>query len=99
MTPFLLASACPLIVTLCYVSLCAGSPYGDCRRCRGMGHAIKRNRRGTLQRGKDCRRCHGYGKRVRVGRRLYNQWLRIYREGQSEPRSTTTAARPFAKKG
>lgn len=97
MTPFLLASACPLIVTLCYVSLCAGSPYGDCRRCHGMGHAIKHDRKGRAKRGKDCRRCHGYGKRLRVGRRLYNLWLRIYREGQTDP--ATTSAHPFAKKG
>ncbi|WP_309252209.1 MULTISPECIES: hypothetical protein [unclassified Streptomyces] len=62
-----------------------------------MGHAIKRTRSGALKRGKDCRRCHGHGKRLRIGRRLYNLWLRIYREGQTD--APKPAARPFAKKG
>ncbi|MGD6753813.1 hypothetical protein [Streptomyces sp. BH105] len=97
MTPLLAASACLLVITLGYVAVCAGSPYGDCRKCHGMGHAIKTDRKGRPKRGKDCRRCHGYGKRIRVGRHLFNLWLRIYREGQHE--TPTTPAHPFAKKG
>ncbi|MFF7202056.1 hypothetical protein [Streptomyces sp. NPDC008141] len=85
MTPILLASACLLVVTLGYGSLCAGSPYGDCRKCRGMGHAIKTDRKGRMKRGKTCRRCRGYGKRIRVGRHLYNVWLRIHRAGTGTP--------------
>ncbi|WP_327680190.1 hypothetical protein [Streptomyces sp. NBC_00467] len=85
MTPILLASACLLIVTLGYASLCAGSPYGDCRKCRGFGFAMKTDRKGRMKRGKTCRRCRGYGKRIRVGRHLYNVWLRLYRAGTDTP--------------
>ncbi|MFJ2890300.1 hypothetical protein ACIO53_30030 [Streptomyces sp. NPDC087305] len=68
-------------VTLCYVAVCAASPFGNCRKCRGMGHKLKTNRKGQLKRGKNCRRCKGRGKRVRVGRWIYNRASRIYREG------------------
>ncbi|MCT9087329.1 hypothetical protein N4G70_00420 [Streptomyces sp. ASQP_92] len=95
MTLILLASACLLIVTLGYASLCASSPFGDCRKCKGFGYALKKNRRGQLKPGKTCRRCRGERKRIRTGRHLYNLWLRIYREGQTD----TPAARPFSKKG
>ncbi|MFF4228993.1 hypothetical protein [Streptomyces sp. NPDC001820] len=81
MTPALLAIACLLGVTLCYIGVCAGSPFGDCRKCRGMGHAIKHDRKGRMKRGKDCRRCKATGKRIRVGRHLYNLWARAYRDG------------------
>ncbi|MYV88858.1 hypothetical protein [Streptomyces sp. SID1034] len=95
MTLILLASACLLIVTLGYAGLCASSPFGDCRKCKGFGYALKKNRRGQLKPGKTCRRCRGERKRIRTGRHLYNLWLRIYREGQAD----TPAARPFSKKG
>ncbi|UPZ31638.1 hypothetical protein MUK60_29995 [Streptomyces sp. LRE541] len=81
MTPVLLAITLLFGVTLCYAAVCAGSPFGNCRRCRGMGHALKTDRKGRLKRGKDCRRCHATGKRIRVGRWLYNRWARIYRAG------------------
>ncbi|MCG0286087.1 hypothetical protein [Streptomyces sp. PSAA01] len=81
MTPITLAIACLLAITLSYVSLCAVSPFGDCRRCHGMGHAIKHDRKGRMKRGKDCRRCDATGKRIRVGRWLYNRAARIYRDG------------------
>ncbi|TKA09523.1 hypothetical protein [Actinacidiphila oryziradicis] len=81
MTPFLLASACLLAVTLCYAGLCAVQPFADCRRCHGMGHATKTTRRGTLKRGKDCRHCKATGKRIRTGRHLYNLWRRTHRDG------------------
>ncbi|MET9416237.1 hypothetical protein ABZY03_19035 [Streptomyces klenkii] len=77
----LLASACLLIVTLGYVIKCWLSPFGDCRKCAGMGHQLNRNRKGTLKRGKDCRRCDGTGKRIRIGRWLYNRSARTYRAG------------------
>ncbi|MEU6054170.1 hypothetical protein ABZ829_27585 [Streptomyces xanthochromogenes] len=83
MTLILLASACLLIVTLGYVSLCASSPFGDCRKCKGFGYALKKNRRGQLKPGKTCRRCRGERKRIRTGRHLYNLWLRLYREGRT----------------
>ena len=85
MTPILATIARLLIVTLGYIGLCAASPFGDCRKCRGMGHALKTNRKGQLKRGKDCRRCHATGKRIRAGRWLYNRWARIYRAGTNTP--------------
>lgn len=86
MTLFLLASACLLLVTFGYASLCAASPFGDCRKCKGFGYALKKDRRGNLKPGKTCRRCHGDRKRIRVGRHLFNMWLRLYREGTDTPR-------------
>lgn len=91
MTLILLACACLFVVTLGYVSLCASSPYGDCRKCRGFGFAMKTDRKGRLKRGKPCRRCKGHGKRIRVGRHLYNLWLRVYRDGSDTPAKTRTA--------
>ncbi|MFE2086139.1 hypothetical protein [Streptomyces sp. NPDC059460] len=81
MTPALLASTLLLFVTLSYASLCAASPFGNCRKCRGMGHAITTDRKGRTKRGKDCRRCKATGKRIRVGRHLYNIAARLHRDG------------------
>ncbi|MEV7198894.1 hypothetical protein [Streptomyces griseoluteus] len=86
MTPIVLAITCLIAVTLGYGGLCAASPFGDCRRCHGMGHALKHDRKGRLKRGKDCRRCRATGKRIRAGRWLYNRWARIYRAGTDTPR-------------
>ncbi|MFG2258566.1 hypothetical protein [Streptomyces mirabilis] len=97
MTPLLLACACLLIITLGYVSLCAASPYGDCRKCHGFGFATKTDRKGRTKRGKDCRRCKGHGKRIRVGRHLYNLWLRVARDGTDTP--APAAAKQPAPKG
>ncbi|MEU1779258.1 hypothetical protein ABZ545_07180 [Streptomyces abikoensis] len=85
MTLFLLASACLIAVTLGYASLCAGSPVGNCRKCRGFGFRMTTDRKGRPKRGKHCRRCDGLGKRIRLGRRLLNLWLRIYRDGTDTP--------------
>ncbi|MEN8650609.1 hypothetical protein ABCR94_08220 [Streptomyces sp. 21So2-11] len=85
MTFTVLASACLLIVTLGYASLCASSPFGDCRKCKGFGYALTKNRRGQLRPGKTCRRCRGERKRIRVGRHLYNRWLHLYRDGTNTP--------------
>ncbi|MER6836315.1 hypothetical protein ABT320_20410 [Streptomyces cellulosae] len=85
MTSALLAITLTLGITLCYGGVCAVSPFGDCRRCRGMGHALKTDRKGRIKRGKDCRRCHATGKRIRTGRWLYNRWARIYRAGTDTP--------------
>jgi hypothetical protein len=70
-----------LIVTLCYASLCAASPFGNCRKCKGFGYALKKDRRGRLKPGKTCRRCRGDRKRIRVGRHLFNVAMRIHRDG------------------
>ncbi|MEU1122274.1 hypothetical protein ABZ371_01485 [Streptomyces sp. NPDC005899] len=85
MTSALLAITLILGITLCYVGVCAVSPFGDCRRCRGMGHAITTDRKGRMKRGKDCRRCHATGKRIRTGRWLYNRWARVHRAGTHTP--------------
>lgn len=81
MTPILLAIACLALVTLCYASLCAASPFGTCRKCDGLGFALKHDRKGKPKRGKHCRRCKGHGIRIRAGRWLYNRAARIHRDG------------------
>lgn len=71
-----------IFVTLCYVALCAASPVGTCRKCKGWGAKIRVGRfTGQLKRGRECRRCHGYGARFRVGRRIYNSLSRLHRDG------------------
>ncbi|MGW6720321.1 hypothetical protein [Streptomyces sp. R527F] len=81
MTPALLASTLLMFITLSYASLCAASPFGNCRRCRGWGFAMKTDRKGRAKRGKDCRRCKATGKRIRIGRHLYNVAARLHRDG------------------
>ncbi|MFE0455360.1 hypothetical protein ACFW2D_29660 [Streptomyces sp. NPDC058914] len=76
-----LATAFLLAVTFCYVVKCWLSPFGDCRKCDGMGHGFKTDRKGKTRRGKDCRRCDATGKRIRVGRWIYNRAARTYRAG------------------
>ncbi|KAK1180862.1 hypothetical protein B7755_023580 [Streptomyces sp. NBS 14/10] len=70
-----------LVVTLGYSIKCWLSPFGNCRKCDGMGHDLKTDRKGRLKRGKDCRRCQATGKRIRVGRWIYNRATRTYRAG------------------
>lgn len=79
----LLLSAMPglILIALCYAGLCAVSPFGNCRKCRGFGFRLKQSRRGRISRGRDCRRCRGYGKRIRVGRHVFNAASRLHREG------------------
>ncbi|WP_405756752.1 hypothetical protein [Streptomyces sp. NBC_00073] len=77
----LLATALFLIFTLSYATLCAASPFGRCRKCDGLGFALRYDRKGKPKRGKHCRRCDGHGIRIRKGRHLYNLWARTYRNG------------------
>ncbi|MFF4736332.1 hypothetical protein ACFY2W_10625 [Streptomyces sp. NPDC001262] len=81
MSPILLAITLLTLVTVSYVSLCAASPFGNCRKCHGFGFQTKNDRKGRPRRGKDCRRCKGHGKRIRIGRHLWNLWARTYRDG------------------
>lgn len=68
MTPLpLLLGLSPIITTLCYVLLCAASPWGTCRRCHGHSRT--------------CQRCDGTGKRPRLGWQLYAHLRRAYRDG------------------
>ncbi|MFF2512750.1 hypothetical protein [Streptomyces sp. NPDC058086] len=76
-----LATTFLLTVTFSYSAKCWLSPFGDCRKCDGMGHAFKTDRKGRLKRGKDCRRCQATGKRIRIGRWIYNRAARTYRAG------------------
>ncbi|WP_280690920.1 hypothetical protein [Kitasatospora sp. GAS204B] len=77
MSTLLAASPVLILMTVCYAALCAASPFGDCRRCRGFGFQLKYDRRGRPCRGKHCRRCDGIGKRIRLGRHLYNVAVRL----------------------
>ncbi|MCD9144357.1 hypothetical protein [Streptomyces albireticuli] len=81
MPPALLAITLLLGVTLCYIAVCAVSPFGSCRKCRGFGYAMTTDRKGRPKRGKHCRRCDGHGKRIRVGRHVYNAAARVHRDG------------------
>lgn len=70
-----------IFIALCYACLCAVSPLGTCRKCKGWGFRMRQTRDGRPKRGRDCRRCDGYGMRLRIGRRLYNATVRLHREG------------------
>ena len=82
MTLLLAAMAYLLLVTLCYGLVCAASPYGDCRKCDGLGFKLRHTRSGKTKRGKTCRRCQGHGKRARIGRLAFNYAHRLYREAR-----------------
>ncbi|WP_327289481.1 hypothetical protein [Streptomyces sp. NBC_01198] len=97
MTLVLAASLLILVVTFGYAALCAVSPFGNCRKCRGWGFAMKTDRKGRAKRGKDCRRCKATGKRIRTGRHLYNLWCRTYDRGTTD--QVAAPARPFARQG
>lgn len=77
LSALLIASPALVFITICYAALCAASPFGDCRKCRGFGFQLKYDRRGRPCRGKHCGRCDGIGKRIRVGRHLYNVAVRL----------------------
>ncbi|WP_405728889.1 hypothetical protein OG607_27410 [Streptomyces sp. NBC_01537] len=81
MTLLAAAMALILLFTLGYAGLCAVSPFGDCRKCGGLGFALTHDRHGKPKRGKHCRRCDGIGKRIRIGRWLLNRWQRTYDAG------------------
>jgi hypothetical protein len=93
MTSVLTAIPGLLFITLGYAAVCALSPFGDCRKCRGFGYKLTTNRRGKLKRGKHCRRCDGHGKRVRAGRWIYNHAARLHRESSPRTNSKEGAAR------
>lgn len=67
------------LVALGYAALCAVSPVGTCRKCRGWGAAVSVSRfSGRLRRGRECRRCNGHGRTFRVGRRIYHRLARLH---------------------
>jgi hypothetical protein len=68
-----------ILVTLSggYVLACIGWPYRRCRRCQGAGHT-----RAPIGRGlRLCPRCQATGRRLRLGRRLWNRYQRLRRDG------------------
>ncbi|MFG3187567.1 hypothetical protein [Streptomyces omiyaensis] len=76
-----LASLAALLTLAGYALLCTASPFGTCRKCRGLGGKVILDRKKRPKRAKPCRRCKGQGKRLRVGRRLHNQSRAIHRAG------------------
>ncbi|MFF9341615.1 hypothetical protein ACF1CG_17970 [Streptomyces sp. NPDC014773] len=76
-----LASLAALLALAGYALLCAASPFGTCRKCRGLGGKVVLDRKGRPKRAKPCRRCKGQGKRLRVGRRLHNHSRALHRAG------------------
>ncbi|WP_327368685.1 hypothetical protein [Streptomyces sp. NBC_01217] len=71
-----------IFVALCYAALCAASPFGTCRKCKGWGAKVRVSRfTRQLKRGRECRRCRGYGRRIRRGRHLYNLVARLHHDG------------------
>ncbi|MFD9049827.1 hypothetical protein [Streptomyces zaomyceticus] len=78
----LTASVLLLLATFAgYTLLCAASPFGTCRKCKGFGGTVVLDRKGHPKKGKRCRRCKGHGKRLRGGRRLANHSRAIHRAG------------------
>ncbi|MFY1593074.1 hypothetical protein [Micromonospora sp. WMMD737] len=71
-----LASLAALGYATWYLILCAASPWGRCRRCRGA-----RFHRTSIGTRRDCTRCDGTGIRVRAGRRLLDYIRAEYRDG------------------
>jgi hypothetical protein len=82
MTHHLTAIPGLILITLCYAALCAVSPFGTCRKCRGFGFHLRKSRlTGRLKPGRVCRRCDGTGRRIRVGRWLCNRLARLHHNG------------------
>lgn len=75
---------CPtLVLTLCYIGLCAATPFARCRRCHGAGLIP-----GMLGRRKPCRRCRTTGLRLRHGVRAAN-YLRRLNHAANKPIRTS----------
>lgn len=61
-----------------YTLLCAGSPFGRCRRCHGAGRLRQPIARRLTRL---CPRCDGTGINQRIGRRIYEHLRHEYRDG------------------
>lgn len=86
----LIASSALLLLAIGgYAALCALQPFGNCRKCSGVGYHLRRSRTGAVKRGKPCRRCRTRGRRLRIGRRLHNHARRLHHDGtRTHTRST-----------
>ncbi len=71
-------TAAALLAGVLYAGLCWVSPFGNCRRCKGFGYAVKA---GRPRRGKPCRRCDATGLRLRIGRRIHNRARAVHDAG------------------
>lgn len=68
MTPVLFPlGLCLIAITIGYIALCSGSPWGTCQRCHGHNRT--------------CLNCDGTGMRPRLGWQLYAYVRRTYRDG------------------
>ncbi|MEU4776888.1 hypothetical protein [Micromonospora sp. NPDC023633] len=76
MTPWIAATIAA------YALLCAVSPFGKCRRCKGKGH----RKTVVRKRPRPCRRCKTTGLRRRYGRSLYVWTKKTYRPLLDEKR-------------
>ena len=66
-----------LAVTLGYTVACAVWPFRACRRCDGAGK--RRSPSGRAFR--YCQHCKGTGGSLRIGRRAWNYFRRLHRDG------------------
>lgn len=72
-------AALATVLILGYSLLCWMRPFGRCSRCKGAGiHQTLITRRY-----RPCRMCQASGLRLRIGRRLYNYFAAIQRDGAS----------------
>jgi hypothetical protein len=62
----ILLGLCPIAITICYILLCAASPWGTCSRCHG--------------RSRTCQRCDATGMRPRLGWQLYARARATWRD-------------------
>lgn len=64
-----------VLITLGYLGSCIFWPYKACRACQGYGQIL-----GFFGGIRLCAACDGTGLRLRFGRRLINNFRRLYRE-------------------
>lgn len=76
MTPTVTATLAALLLVAGYAISCAFWPFASCRHCDS---GKKRSPSGKAWR--TCRRCKGSGARLRIGRRLWNAWSSVKRDG------------------
>lgn len=79
MTPTLTATLATIVAAAGYAISCAFWPFAACLSCRGDG--VKRSPTGRSWR--TCKRCKGSGARLRIGRRVWNRWQGVKRDGMS----------------
>ena len=66
-----------IVLTALYLFTCWIWPFGNCRRCKGLG-----KRKAPLGRAfRHCPRCEGTGYRVRIGRHVLNRLRDTRRAG------------------